>query len=209
MKAFGVVAVFVVAAGGACSDRTSEAALARMQLIVDEQRAADANCETRLKTEPSPSAVAAGCLEQRAIREERFRGLLTMLGPQAQEKQRPTFPDVNAAVRAAPKDDDGKRLFITLKCSGCHSIDGSPLAGSSMKGLYGSTVQHADGSSAVVDDAYLLEALRDPDARVTKGFTPIMPSYASENDATLGVVIAYIKSLSATPPASPSTASTP
>ena len=192
----GVVAVVAVvgAACAACADRTRDAALARLQLIVDEQQAADADCDARVGSEPSPSAVAAGCLEQRARRLERYQGLLTMLPPGHQGT--PAFPDVSAAVAAAPKDDDGKRLFVTLKCSGCHSIDGTPLAGSSMKGLYGSTVQHADGSSAVVDDAYLREALLSPDARVTKGFTPVMPSYAGENAATLDVVIAYIKSLS-------------
>jgi cytochrome c1 len=196
----GIVAgVFVIGVGsgvGGCADRTREAAIARMQVVVSEQERADAVCEARVASEPSPSAVAAGCIAEREARAERYQGLLTMVPTPEAHEHLPVFPPLPPGVREAPADDDGKRLFATLKCSGCHTVDGTPLAGSSMKGLYGSTVVHTDGSTAVVDDAYLREAMLTPDARVTKGFTPVMPSYAqTTNAATIDVLIAYIKSL--------------
>lgn len=187
-----VVGVFVASA---CVDRTRDAARERVQLVVDEQRARDLDCIARLKTDPSPADVAFDCNEKRVLQLERYNGLLTMiLEPKPGEV--PPFPPVPAEIEAAPKDGDGKRLFFTQKCSICHSVDGSALVGQSMKGLWGKTLEHSDGTSAVVDDAYLREAILQPGKRVTKGYVPTMPTYEGKlNVATVDVIIGYIKAL--------------
>ncbi len=64
----------------------------------------------------------------------------------------------------------GERLFTRYACAGCHSLDGSPGPGPTVKGLAGSRVELDDGTTVTADDAYLAESLTDPDAKVVKGF---------------------------------------
>jgi cytochrome c oxidase subunit 2 len=79
-------------------------------------------------------------------------------------------------------------------CSACHSQDGSTRLGPTWKGLYGRTEQFADGSSALVDEAYLKESILKPQARLVQGYPPVMVAYTL-NDDELTAVVALIKSL--------------
>lgn len=45
-----------------------------------------------------------------------------------------------------------------------------------------------------VDEEYLRESIRNPNAKVVQGFAPIMPQF-SLSDAQIEALIAYIKSL--------------
>ncbi|CAB3974665.1 cytochrome B558 subunit A [Burkholderia cenocepacia] len=92
----------------------------------------------------------------------------------------------------------GKTLAAAKGCVACHTVDGSPLVGPTWKGLYGKTETMADGSTAKVDDAYLRAFIRNPTARVVKGFSPIMPHFdLSEQELT--ALVAYIKAQGAPP----------
>ena len=64
----------------------------------------------------------------------------------------------------------GSKLFESLGCSGCHSLTGATLVGPTFKGLYGSRVILSTGQTVTADDAYLLESIMDPDAKIVKGF---------------------------------------
>jgi cytochrome c oxidase subunit 2 len=55
----------------------------------------------------------------------------------------------------------GDKLTQQFACRSCHSIDGSALVGPTWKGLYGDQEQ-PDGTSILVDDAYIFESIRDP-----------------------------------------------
>jgi cytochrome c oxidase subunit 2 len=100
----------------------------------------------------------------------------------------------NAALVA-----QGKTLFTSLGCAGCHSIDGTKLVGPTFKGLAGSKVTLTDGSTVTADDAYLLESIFDPDKTIVQGYTPgvmsgvIKPGSVSQADAK--ALVAYIDSL--------------
>jgi cytochrome c oxidase subunit II len=95
----------------------------------------------------------------------------------------------------------GKTLAAAKGCVACHTVDGSPLVGPTWKGLYGKTETMADGSTAQVDEAYLRAFIRNPTARVVKGFSPIMPHFdLSEQELT--ALVAYIEAQGAPPPAS-------
>jgi len=193
-RAFAFAAV-AFAGLASCTDRTREAAHDRIRLVIAEQVARDAECVRRLQTDPSPADVAFDCNEKRAMQLERYTGLVTMIR-EPKPGEIPPFPSVPAEITAAPKDGDGRRLFFTQKCSVCHSLDGTALVGQSMKGLYGSTITHTDGSTALVDDAYLREAILQPGTRVTRGFVPTMPVYEGKlNTATVDVIIGFIKGL--------------
>lgn len=91
----------------------------------------------------------------------------------------------------------GKKLAQENGCLACHSIDGSKIVGPSWLGLYGKTESFTDGSTVVVDDAYIIESVRNPAARIVAGFQNQMPANAGEklSDEQLQNVIEFIKSL--------------
>ncbi|PUA18504.1 cytochrome c oxidase subunit II [Glaciimonas sp. PCH181] len=92
----------------------------------------------------------------------------------------------------------GKALATSKACFSCHTVDGSALVGPTWKGLFGKTETMANGSTAMVDEAYLKNFIRQPQARVVKGFTPMMPTIPMTDDE-LTALVAYIKSLGAQP----------
>ena len=66
--------------------------------------------------------------------------------------------------------------------------------GPTWKGLYGTAEQLEGGATITVDEAYLEESIKNPTAKVVKGFPPIMP-VIPVTDGELQDIIAYIKSL--------------
>ncbi len=92
----------------------------------------------------------------------------------------------------------GERLAKNNGCLGCHSLDGSPLVGPTWKGMAGSTHELVDGSSVTVDEAYLIQAILEPNAAVVKGFPPgVMPAtYADQfSEQQIADLVAYMQSL--------------
>lgn len=86
----------------------------------------------------------------------------------------------------------GQKLAQSRGCLGCHSIDGSAGVGPTWKGLFGKTETMADGSTVVVDAAYLKESITNPNAKIVQGFAPIMPP-GSFTDEELEALIAYTR----------------
>jgi cytochrome c oxidase subunit 2 len=67
-----------------------------------------------------------------------------------------------------------------------------------LEGLFGRTVTLEGGRTAVVDEAYLREAIVNPSARVPAGFQPIMPTYQGVvSEEGLQQLVEYMKSLRA------------
>lgn len=91
----------------------------------------------------------------------------------------------------------GAELFQANGCYACHSVTGERKIGPTLLAIYGEPVDLSDGSSAVIDDAYLLESILSPQARLVAGFEQAaMPNYdglVSESDAE--ALAEYIKSL--------------
>ncbi|HZR82241.1 MAG TPA: cytochrome c oxidase subunit II [Candidatus Binatia bacterium] len=95
--------------------------------------------------------------------------------------------------------DAGQDLFNQLGCATCHKMDGEGR-GPILAGVPGSHVALANGATVVADDSYLRESILDPQAKVTRGFQPIMPTYKGlVSEDQLLQLIEYIKSLQ--PPA--------
>jgi cytochrome c oxidase subunit 2 len=111
-------------------------------------------------------------------------------------------PEVPAGIAAAGGGDarveQGRALATAKGCVACHTIDGSPRVGPTWKGLYGKTETMTDGSTALVDEAYLRSFIRDPQARQVKGFPPVMPR-TELSDEELAALVAYIQSLGSPP----------
>jgi cytochrome c oxidase subunit 2 len=90
----------------------------------------------------------------------------------------------------------GQHLFETRSCNTCHTVDGSAKTGPTMKGLFGSKVELNDGSSVVADENYIRESIVDPQAKIVKGFGPLMPTFKGVlTEQEITAVISYIKSL--------------
>lgn len=105
-----------------------------------------------------------------------------------------------AAGGDAAKISQGQALSQSKGCVACHTVDGSPRVGPTWKGLYGKQETMKDGSTALVDEAYLRSFIRDPQAREVKGFQPIMPRIEL-SDEELAALVAYIQSLGGPAPA--------
>ncbi len=106
---------------------------------------------------------------------------------------------VQAAKTAAtvPDPTRGQQFYQTGGCKACHSIDGSPGVGPTWKGLYGSQVKLTDGTTVSADDAYLVESIKSPNAKIVAGFSAnVMPKFGSIlSDSQIADLVAYIKTL--------------
>jgi cytochrome c oxidase subunit II len=111
-----------------------------------------------------------------------------------------SFAQTLAKRAAEPLDalsTRGRELAQTRGCVACHSVDGSPAAGPTWKGLFGRKETLADGSTVTVDEAYLKESMLEPGAKVVKGYAAIMPKMGLGSDEVTALV-AYIKSMGKT-----------
>src|SRR5438552_18406790 len=70
----------------------------------------------------------------------------------------------------------GEKLFADLACNTCHRPDAQGR-GPVLHNLFGKTVELASGERVVVDEAYTRESILNPQAKVTLGFQPIMPTF--------------------------------
>lgn len=105
----------------------------------------------------------------------------------------------NAANNLAdlPPAEAGALVFNRGGCAACHSINGTASVGPTFQRLFGSMEALEGGGSVRVDENYILESIKDPAVRVTRGFQPVMPTYQGRfSDAELNYLVEYIKSLS-------------
>ncbi len=87
-----------------------------------------------------------------------------------------------------PFADVGKKLY-TSNCAQCHTVDGSLGTGPTWKGLYKSNVKFAssnvpgfalsEGDDDAKWNAYLVESILHPEAKIVEGFQNVMPSQES------------------------------
>ena len=100
--------------------------------------------------------------------------------------------------KEAPEGHPGKELMERHGCLGCHSLDGTPKAGPSLKGLFGSRVTVLrDGRKLTItaDDSYLRESIRFPNAAIVDGYPPIMPALPDLKDAEIEAIVEFIREL--------------
>jgi cytochrome c oxidase subunit 2 len=92
----------------------------------------------------------------------------------------------------------GEKLFKAAVpgCFVCHS--GLPGAlGPKLDGVFGHKVTLADGKEVVADEAYIVESIVNPMAKLVKGYAPVMPPTFKQqlSEEQISQLVAYIKSL--------------
>jgi len=91
----------------------------------------------------------------------------------------------------------GQRLFTQLGCDSCHTATASST-GPALAGIYGKPEKLADGSTHVVDDSFLRQAILTPSTLHLTGYPQIMPTFTGQVDEEQVLqLIAYVKSLGA------------
>lgn len=105
--------------------------------------------------------------------------------------------ETQSSVEVGDPAERGQVLAEQYGCTACHSSDSTPGVGPTWKGLFGSQEALDDGSSVLVDSAYLYESIREPGLKITAGFQNIMPPNigADLSDEQINDIIAYIESL--------------
>ena len=89
----------------------------------------------------------------------------------------------------------GERLFARLGCTACHKADGTGR-GPSLVGKFGRRETLASGRTVAVDETHLRESILNPQAKITAGYPPIMPTFKGlVTEDQLLQLVAYIKSL--------------
>ncbi len=100
----------------------------------------------------------------------------------------------------------GERLFTDLACVSCH-LDSGKGRGPSLQNIVGKSVELSDGSVVRVDEGYLRESIINSQAKIVKGFQPLMPAFQGlVNEDNLVALVEYVKSLS---PAATTTTAAP
>jgi cytochrome c oxidase subunit II len=89
----------------------------------------------------------------------------------------------------------GQKLFNDLACNTCHRPDAQGR-GPVLQNLFGKTVELASGERIVADEAYIRESILNPQAKITAGYQPIMPTFQGQvTEEGLLELIEYVKTL--------------
>ena len=110
----------------------------------------------------------------------------------------PTWAQMQAGVTPRAYSALGRRgreVAEANGCFACHSLDGSQVVGPTWQGVWGEETALADGSITTVDEAYVVESIREPAAKLVEGFAPVMIPYGEEmiSDDDLGALVAFLR----------------
>jgi cytochrome c oxidase subunit 2 len=99
--------------------------------------------------------------------------------------------------------ESGAALFNSLACVTCHraggAASGAAARGPNLEGVYGNQVKLADGRTVIADDEYIRESILNPQAKITAGWEPVMPTFQGQlTEEQLSQLIAYVRALGGT-----------
>lgn len=99
-----------------------------------------------------------------------------------------------ADVQLSARGEEGRSIMRASGCAACHGSQGDGGVGPSFRGLFGSTVPLADGTSVTADRDYLAESITDPSGQIVEGYRVPMPDNDLD-DAEIEAIIDYIVEL--------------
>ena len=107
----------------------------------------------------------------------------------------PNCLDPNAACPAESKAKWGEALFVQNACVTCHSRDGSKSPGPTFKGVYGRKEQMASGEIMDIEDNYIKESIRKPQAKIVMGYTNVVMPAFTISDRQIEALTEYLKTI--------------
>jgi cytochrome c oxidase subunit II len=91
----------------------------------------------------------------------------------------------------------GEKLFQKYACNTCHTNDATGR-GPVLLGLYGTNVTLTNDATVTADENYIRESILNPQAKIVKGFTGIMPTFQGQmSEDDLLKLVSYVHSLGA------------
>ena len=130
------------------------------------------------------------CTEYCGVGHSHMRSKLTVM----------TADDFRKWYSAAPGkgiSDLGPALLQAKGCLGCHSLDGSPKVGPTLKALPGrkETVVAAGVEKEItVDEAFIRDHILNPRSAAVKGFPQVMPAIPLTKEE-LSTIVAYLETV--------------
>ena len=112
-------------------------------------------------------------------------------------------PEPGKSFRVAEAHPDlqglapGLAVLTAKGCLACHSVDGKPKVGPTLKALYGRQEQVLVAGVArtvTVDEAHLRRFITNPEEQVVRGYPPAMPR-TPLTEQELDEVVRYIKTM--------------
>lgn len=95
-------------------------------------------------------------------------------------------------AKASPAER-GWMLIEDNGCQSCHQ-PGNVLRAPELKNLFGSEVTLSNGQKLIIDEAYIREAILEPDAKISAGYQAVMPSFRTRlTDAELSDIVEAMK----------------
>jgi cytochrome c oxidase subunit 2 len=130
------------------------------------------------------------CAEYCGTDHSRMRGEVIALPPTQYQEWLRSNREVEPMATA------GARLYQQMGCAMCHGTALAPA----LEGIFGSSVQLANGERVLADEAYMRESILNPRAKLVVGYAPIMPTFQGQlSEEDLTQLVAYIKSLAQKP----------
>ncbi len=111
----------------------------------------------------------------------------------------------------SPLAQRGRDFAETTGCLACHSLDGTAMIGPTWLDVWGTERTLADGTTVTVDEAYVIESIRNPNSQVAEGFAAAMVPYdeSTVSDADIEALIELLKEEVSAPAEAPTEATTP
>jgi cytochrome c oxidase subunit 2 len=130
------------------------------------------------------------CAEYCGTDHSRMRGQVIALPPTQYQEWLRSNREVEPMTTA------GARLYQQMGCAMCHGAGLAPA----LEGIFGSSVQLANGERVLADEVYMRESILNPRAKLVAGYAPIMPTFQGQlSEEDLTQLVAYIKSLAPKP----------
>jgi cytochrome c oxidase subunit 2 len=98
-------------------------------------------------------------------------------------------------VPSQTMQQSGELIFNKLGCASCHLSDGTGR-GPSLVGIYSKEEELKNGDKRLVDEAFIRQAIVNPNSVVLPKYPAIMPTFQGQiNEEQVLQLVAYVKSL--------------
>ncbi len=101
-------------------------------------------------------------------------------------------PVVDAGSLPPGNPEEGRRLYGTIGCSGCHSLGSDRIVGPGFAAVGTRAAVRREGLTA---DEYLIESIIDPGTFIVAGFPRQMPAFDELPPQQIADLLAFLKSL--------------